>query len=64
MMHQAMWDVIDGETILTTLSDLVNVLPDAARVRVSGVEVIVADYALWKRLVFQRQSEKEEDDHV
>jgi hypothetical protein len=64
MMHQAMWDVIDGETILTTLSDLVNVLPDAARVRVSGVEVIVADYALWKRLVFQRQSEKEEEDHV
>jgi len=58
MMHQAMWDVIDGETILTTLSNLVNVLPDAARVRVSGVEVIVADYALWKRLVLQCQSDE------
>jgi hypothetical protein len=58
MMHQAMWDVIDGETILTTLSNLVNVLPDAARVRVSGVEAIVADYALWKRLVLQCQSDE------
>jgi hypothetical protein len=64
MMRQAMWDVIDGETILTTLSNLNNVLPATARVRVSGVEVIVADYALWKRLVFQCQSEKEEEDHV
>jgi hypothetical protein len=58
MMRQAMWDAIDGETILTTLSNLVNVLPDAARVRVSGVEVIVADYALWKRLVLQCQSDE------
>ena len=58
IMRQAMWDVIDGETILTTLSNLVNVLPDAARVRASGVEVIVADYALWKRLVLQCQSDK------
>ena len=64
MMRQTMWNVIDGETILTTLSNLINVLPATARVRVSGVEVIVADYALWKGLVFQRQSAREEEDHV
>jgi len=56
MMRQAMWNVIDGETILATLSDLADVLPDTARIRISGVEVVVADYALWKRLVRQRQS--------
>lgn len=65
MMRQAMWATIDGETILTTLSNLADVLPDAACVRISGVEVIVADYELWKRLVRQRQSGKKvESDHV
>jgi hypothetical protein len=64
MMRQAMWDAIDGKATLTTLSNLINVLPATARVRVSGVEVIVADYALWKHLVFQCQSEKEEGDYV
>ncbi len=64
MMRQAMWAVIDGEIILTTLSNLADVLPDAARVRIADVEVIVADYGLWKRLVRQRQSGKVEGDHV
>lgn len=64
MMRQAMWAAIDGETILTTLSNLADVLPDTCRVRISGVEIIVADYGLWKRLVRQRQSGKVEGDHV
>ena len=64
MMRQAMWAAIDGETILATLSNLADVLPDTARVRISGVEVIVADYGLWKHLVRQRQSGKVESDHV
>lgn len=64
MMRQAMWDAIDGGTILTTLSNLAEVLPDTARVPIAGVEVIVADYVHWKRLVLQRQSGKEENDHV
>ena len=64
MMRQAMWDVIDGETILTTVNDLVSVLPDTARVRVADVEVVVADYTLWKRLVLQHQSEHVEGTHV
>jgi hypothetical protein len=64
MMHQTMWDTIDGRTILTALGDLADVLPDTARARVAGVEVIVADYALWKRLVLQRQSDQMEANHV
>jgi hypothetical protein len=64
MMRQAMWDTIDGETLLTVLSDLADVLPDTARIRIEGVEVIVADYALWKRLVLERQSDQMEADHV
>jgi len=63
-MRQAMWDIIDGETVLTTVNDLVNVLPDVARVRVADVEAVVADYALWKRLVLQHQSEHGEGTHV
>jgi len=55
MMRQPMWDTIDGDTILTTLEGLAEVLPAAARIRISGAEAIVADYELWKRLVRRRQ---------
>lgn len=55
MMHQPMWDEIDGDTILTSLEGLAEVLPAAARIRISGTEAIVADYELWKRLVRRRQ---------
>jgi hypothetical protein len=55
MMRQVMWDEIDGDTVWTTLDGVAAVLPAAARVRVADVEAIVADYALWKRLVRQRQ---------
>ena len=64
MMHQAMWDAIDGETVLAALSDLADVLPDTARIRVAGVEIVVADYVLWKRLVLQRRSDQMEANHV
>lgn len=53
-----MWDTIDGKTILTTSSNLAEVLPDTARVRISDAEAIVADYELWKRLARQHQSSK------
>jgi hypothetical protein len=56
MMRQTMWSIIDGETILTTLNEMAQVLPETARIHVSGVELIVADYAFWKRLVWQYQS--------
>lgn len=64
IMRQAMWGAIDGETTLTTLNKLVKVLPDPARVYISGVEVIVVDYAHWKRLVLQRQSSEKEANDV
>jgi len=57
MMRQAMWDTIDGETVLATLGNLANVLPDTACLYISDVKIIVADYETWKRLVHQRQSE-------
>ena len=64
MMRQPMWETIDGETLLTTLDDLANVLPDTARIRVGGAEIVVADYALWKCLVRKRQSDRPEANHV
>jgi hypothetical protein len=56
MMRQPMWDVIDGDTILTTVERLAETLPAAARIRIGGAEAIVADYELWKRLVRRRQA--------
>ena len=63
-MRQPMWDAIDGETLLTSLAELAATLPRAARVRFAGVEIVVADYALWKRLVRARQSDGTETDNV
>ncbi len=57
MMRQPMWDAIDGDTILTTLEELADVLPSPARIRIGGAEAIVADYELWKRLVRRRQAQ-------
>ncbi len=56
MMRQPMWNTIDGNTILTTIEALVEVLPAAARIRIGDAEVIVTDYELWKRLVRRRQA--------
>ena len=46
------------------VDDLADVLPDTARIRVAGAEVVVADYAFWKRLVLERQSDRMEANHV
>ncbi|MBL7065946.1 MAG: hypothetical protein ISS49_17350 [Anaerolineae bacterium] len=59
IMCRAMWAAIDGETVLATLDSLANALPDTARVSISDVKVIVADYETWKRMVRQRQSERQ-----
>jgi hypothetical protein len=64
MMRRPMWDTIDGETLVAVLDDLPNVLPGTARIRVAGVEIVVADYALWKRLVIRRQSDRTEANDV
>lgn len=64
MMRQPMWNAIDGETIFAALSDLADVLPGAARVQIEGIEMIIADYALWKHLVLERQSDQTEANHV
>jgi len=56
MMRQPMWNAIDGDTILTTIEALAEVLPTAARIRIGDAEVIVTDYELWKRLVRRRQA--------
>ncbi len=56
MMRQPMWNTIDGDTILTTVEALAEVLPAAARIRIGDAEVIVTDYELWKRLVRRRQA--------
>lgn len=62
MMRQAMWNVIDGDTVLAALGHLTEVLPAAARVEWAGIEVVVVDYTLWKQKVLRRQSDMEAED--
>jgi len=58
MMRQAMWDEIDGDTLLTILSRLPEVLPKTARITWADVEIIIADYTFWKQRVLKCQSAK------
>jgi hypothetical protein len=49
------WERIDGETLLTILSHLGEVLPKPARIAYHNGELVVADYADWKRRMSQYQ---------
>ncbi len=59
MMRQVMWDEINGDTVLTILSRLPEVLPKVARLVLENIEIIVVDYASWKQRVLKRQAVKE-----
>ncbi|MFQ5910545.1 MAG: hypothetical protein ACE5IJ_07490 [Thermoplasmata archaeon] len=47
-LQDVTWETIDGETLLTLLSDLEEVLPRPARIPYHGGHLVVADYADWK----------------
>jgi len=47
-LQGATWDLIDGETLWSLLSDLANVLPRPARISYHGGQLVVAEYADWK----------------
>jgi hypothetical protein len=59
-LQGAAWDVIDGETLLSLLSDLGNVLPRPARISYHGGELVVAEYADWKAKMRNYQSARGE----
>ena len=54
------WAVINGETLVTHLERLSEVLPQTAQVQVGSFELIVADYEVWKDKVCRKQSEEQE----
>lgn len=54
------WTVIDGETLVTHLEKLSEILPLTARVRVGSFELVVADYEVWKDKVRRKQNEEQE----
>jgi len=53
------WDAIDGETQLTALTSLLDVLPAVAEIRHGGQSLVVVDYLEWKERVVRRQRGKE-----
>jgi len=54
------WEAIDGETLLTLLSDLEEILPQPARISYHGGELVVADYADWKGKMHEYQRKRGE----
>lgn len=54
------WAVIDGETLVTHLEKLSEMLPQTARVQIGSFELVVADYEVWKDKVRRKQSEEQE----
>lgn len=55
-----MWRVIDGDTLLVLLEDLVDTLPQAALIEHEGLQLTVIDYNSWKERVRLRQQIKRE----
>lgn len=59
-LQDVTWEAINGETLLTLLSDLGEVLPRPARISYHGGELIVADYADWKERMRNYQRKRGE----
>ena len=57
----AMWETIDGETLLVLLSEIADTLPQAMRIIHQGVELTVIDYEIWKEKVQRYQTRKEKN---
>ena len=54
-LQTAMWAEIDGDTLFTLLSQIADVLPEAARIVHRNVEITVIDYDLWKEKILTHQ---------
>lgn len=61
-VQEGMWAEIDGETLMTVLENVPDILPTPARVQHRNLEIIVADYEMWKRKVLRRQKEASNED--
>lgn len=61
-MQTAMWETIDGETLLVLLSEIADTLPQAMRLVHQGVELTIIDYDVWKEKVqfYQTKGKKHE----
>ena len=62
MLQVEAWQQIDGETIAGLLAEATQHFPSPVAVTLPAGTVVIADYALWKQKVFQRQREEEETD--
>jgi len=57
-----MWQTINGETLLVLLEQVINTLPQAARIVHEGVELTVVDYDTWKAKVRRCQASGTSDE--
>jgi len=60
--QESMWEEIDGETPMTIIESVPDVLPTPARLQHRDFEIIVADYEMWKQKVLRRQQEESNED--
>lgn len=60
-LKQPIWEVIDGEALTTTLTDLPDVLPAAAEIEHGGQTFIVVEYKEWKTRILKHQRRKESE---
>jgi hypothetical protein len=63
LLIRAAWDGIDGETVLGTLEQALNIPPTPVEITISGEALVVIDYDLWKQKIrsYQTKGEKPND---
>ena len=54
-IQQNMWHMINGDTLLTLLENLADVLPQMTHIKHEGIDVVVIDYELWKQKLLRKQ---------
>lgn len=62
-LRPAMWERIDGPTERCSIPELPQVLPRPACVSHRSVELVVADYEVWKGRIREAQAAQQEQDH-
>jgi hypothetical protein len=56
ILHQAVWEKIDGKTEACQLNNLAKTLPGPGHFEHLGKRLVIVDYSLWKQKVKKQQN--------
>jgi hypothetical protein len=59
MLQLEAWEQIDGDTIMGLLQNVTQHFPHPVRVELNQGSVVITEYAVWKRIIRQRQGHEE-----